>query len=72
MSDGKMKKVSIYQQIKHSGQAFCGKSNNDYVQDTIFRIGKLKDHVEKTGMQIATAMPRSLFMRTDKSGGNDV
>ena len=72
ISSGKMKKLNTYELRNPSGKVFCGKGSSDFVQDTIFRIGKLQENIEKTGMQIATAMSRSLFMKTDKSGGSDV
>jgi hypothetical protein len=67
-----MKKANTCEPMNPSGKVFCGKNSRDFVQDTIFRIGKLQDHVEKAGMQIANAMSRSLFIKTDRSGGNDV
>jgi hypothetical protein len=72
ISNGKMKKVNIDTNINPVGTEFCRKSGNGFIQDTISRIGQLQDHVEKAGMQIANAMARSLFMKTDRSGGNDV
>jgi hypothetical protein len=67
-----MKKENTTEKCNLSGKVFFGKGSQDFVQDTIFRIGRLQDHVEKTGMQIASAMSRSLFMKNDKPGGNDV
>ncbi len=67
-----MKRAIASEQNEHPGGVPCVKNSHDFVQDTIFRIGRLRDHAEKAGMQIASAMPRSLFMQKDKSGGNHV
>lgn len=72
MPDGKVKKVNAIEQSSFAGKGLSRRSGNDFIQDTIFRIGRLQDHMEKAGMQLAASMPRSFFMQKDKSGGNDV
>ena len=72
MPYGKVKKANPIEQSNAAGKAFSRRGGNDFIQDTIFRIGRLQDHMEKAGMQLATSIPRSLFMQKDKSGGNDV
>jgi hypothetical protein len=72
MPEEKMKKVNVSERADLSGKVFCGKRSDDFVQDTIFRIGRLRDCVEKTGMQLANTMSKSLFMKKDNSGGNNV